>query len=72
LRTGQVYGGAVSPPDFIDYRARTTVFEHFAAYTPVDTILVESGQADRVPTAAVSARFFWHRTSKSRSRRLWS
>src|SRR5215472_4396609 len=24
LHTGQVFGGAISPPDFIDYRARTT------------------------------------------------
>jgi predicted permease len=58
LRTGQVYGGAISPPDFIDYRSRATIFEHLAAYTPIDTILAGNGQADRVPSTAVSAGFF--------------
>src|SRR5215472_13532884 len=58
LHTGQVFGGAISPPDFIDYRARTTVFEHLAAYTPIDNIVAGNGHADRVPSAAVSAGFF--------------
>ncbi len=58
LRTGQPYGGAISPPDFLDYRRRSTVFEHLAAFLPIDTTVAGSGEAERVPSAAVSAGFF--------------
>ena len=58
LRTGQLYGGAISPPDFLDYRARSTAFEHLAAFLPIDSTVAGSGKAERVSSAAVSAGFF--------------
>ena len=29
-RTGQAFGGAISPPDFVDYRKQNTVFENLS------------------------------------------
>jgi putative ABC transport system permease protein len=58
LHTGQLYGGAISPPDFNDYRTRNTVFEHLAAFLPLDTTLTGRGEAERVPSASVSGGFF--------------
>ena len=58
LRTGRAFGGAISPPDFVDYRARSTAFEHLAAFIPMDSTLAGNGEPDRVSSAAVSAGFF--------------
>ena len=58
LHTGQLSGGAISPPDFQDYRARATAFDHLAAFLPMDSTLTGSGQAERVPSSAVSGGFF--------------
>ena len=57
-RTGQSYPGALSAPDFLDYRRQSTVFEHLAAFLQVNVTLSDSGEAERVPTAAVSSDFF--------------
>jgi putative ABC transport system permease protein len=57
-RTGQSYPGALSAPDFLDYRQQSTVFEHLAAFLQVNVTLSGSGEAERVPTAAVSSGFF--------------
>jgi putative ABC transport system permease protein len=58
LRTGQVFGGAISAPDFLDYRARSAAFEHLAAFMRIDSALTGSGEPERVPLALVSAGFF--------------
>jgi len=58
LHTGRVYAGAISPPDFVDYRTRSTVFEHLAAFISGDSTLTGSGEAERIPSAAVSSGFF--------------
>jgi len=57
-RTGQAFGGAISPPDFVDYRKQNTVFAHLSAFLQLDLTLTGSGEAERVPAAAVSAGFF--------------
>ena len=57
-RTGQAFGGAISPPDFVDYRKQNTVFAHLSAFTQIDLTLTGSGAAERVPAAGVSAGFF--------------
>jgi putative ABC transport system permease protein len=57
-RTGQAYPGAISPPDFLDYRRDATVFEHLSAYMRINVTLAGSGDAERVPAAAVSSGFF--------------
>ncbi len=57
-RTGQPFGGAISPPDFVDYRKQNTVFAHLSAVAQLDLTLTGSGEAERVPAAGVSAGFF--------------
>jgi hypothetical protein len=53
---------ATSPPDFLDYRARTTTFEaleaSFAHSGRVPTTLTGSGEPARLHSAAVSAGYF--------------
>jgi putative ABC transport system permease protein len=56
-RTGHPFG-AISPPDFVDYRKQNTVFAYLSAFMPLDLTLTGSGNAERVPAAAVSAGFF--------------
>ena len=57
-RTGQAFGGAISPPDFVDYRKQNTVFENLSAFTQIDLTLTGSGEAERLNAAGVSAGFF--------------
>ena len=57
-RTGQAFGGAISPPDFVDYRKQSTVFAPLSAFAQMDLTLAGTGQAERVPAAGVSAGFF--------------
>ncbi len=56
-RTGEVYGGAISPPDFVDYRKQSKSFENLSAFLSLDLTL-NGGQAERVSAAGVSAGFF--------------
>ncbi|MGA2593654.1 MAG: ABC transporter permease [Bryobacteraceae bacterium] len=58
VRTGTPFRGAISPPDFVDYRKQTTVFEHLSAFLQMNLTLTGSGEAERVPAAGVSAGFF--------------
>ncbi|MGA2581065.1 MAG: ABC transporter permease [Bryobacteraceae bacterium] len=57
-RSTQAFGGAISPPDFVDYRKQITVFAHLSAFAQIDLTLTGSGEAERVPAAGVSAGFF--------------
>ncbi len=56
-RTGQAYGGAISPPDFVDYRKQSKSFENLSAFMSLDLTL-NGAQAERVEAAGVSAGFF--------------
>jgi putative ABC transport system permease protein len=51
-------GGAVSPPDFTDWRRENTVFAELAAYDNDSFALTGSGAAEQVPTAEVTGGFF--------------
>jgi len=55
-RTGQTFPGAISPPDFVDYRRQSTAFD-LAAFLTADLTL-NGEQAERVSASAVSAGFF--------------
>ena len=57
-RTGETVGGAISPPDFVDYRRQNTVFAHLSAFAQLDVTLTGSGDAERRPRASrrVSSR----------------
>src|SRR5258708_2115389 len=57
-QTGIPFRGAISPPDFVDYRKQSTVFEHLSAFAPLDLTVTGSGQAERIPSAGVSSGFF--------------
>jgi putative ABC transport system permease protein len=61
-RTGQSYPGAISPPDFLDYRMQSTAFEHLCAYLRMNITLsgsgAGSGEAERIPAAGISSGFF--------------
>ena len=49
---------SVSPPDFLDYRARQTVFSSFAARTFGAAVLDEGGEPERVLESTTTANFF--------------
>src|SRR6185503_13939553 len=50
---------AVSPPDFLDYRERNTVFESFAAQRLVGTSTITGdGEPERLSSTAVTANYF--------------
>ncbi|MGI8655948.1 MAG: ABC transporter permease [Pyrinomonadaceae bacterium] len=51
-------GGAISPPDFLDYREQAHAFERFAAFQPLSFTLTGEGEPERVTSARVSAGFF--------------
>lgn len=52
-------GGAVSPPDFLDFREQNQVFERLAAVQPLALTLTNDGaESERVASARVSAGFF--------------
>jgi putative ABC transport system permease protein len=59
---GSFKGGdeaSISPPDFLDYRARQTVFSSFAARTVFGSaVLGGSGEPERVPASIATANFF--------------
>ena len=57
-RTGQPFTGSISPPDFVDYRKQSTVFDGLSAFMHLDLTLTGSGETERLPAAAVSAGFF--------------
>jgi putative ABC transport system permease protein len=58
LRDG-TKGGSISPPDFLDYRERNHVFEHFAAFQTLSfTITDEASEPERITSARVSSDFF--------------
>ena len=52
------YGGAISPPDFVEHRQQNTVFANLSALAQIDLTLTGSGGAERLPAAGVSAGFF--------------
>jgi putative ABC transport system permease protein len=50
---------SISPPDFLDYRARNTVFASFAAHVISSSAsLAGDGDAEQVPSGTVTANFF--------------
>ena len=52
-------GGALSPPDFLDYREQGRSFERMAAYqTASVTLTAEGGDSERINVARASANFF--------------
>jgi putative ABC transport system permease protein len=57
LKTGE-QGGSISPPDFLDYREQSRVFEHFAATQSMSFTLTGDAEPERVLGARVSADFF--------------
>ena len=59
---GEFRGGnqaSISPPDFLDYRERQTVFSSFAARTVFGSAVISGGdQPERVPRSIATANFF--------------
>ena len=59
---GSFKGGdeaSISPPDFLDYRARQTVFSSLAARSFFGSaVLGGSGEPERVPASIATANFF--------------
>ena len=49
---------SISALDFLDYRARTRSFSSFAARTFFGTVVLSSGEPERITAPAVSANFF--------------
>ncbi len=50
---------AISPPDFLDYRAANTVFSSFAAQQLVgQAVITGGGEPERVTSTAVTANYF--------------
>src|SRR5262245_33043199 len=51
---------SVSPPDYLDYRAQNTTFEHFAATFTVPSFvsLTGSGEPERLEARGVTGNFF--------------
>ncbi|HLJ48895.1 MAG TPA: ABC transporter permease [Bryobacteraceae bacterium] len=57
-RTGEEFHGAISPPDFVDYRKQNSVFEQLSAFTPMDLNLTGGVEPERIAAVGVSAGFF--------------
>ncbi len=58
---GSFSGGdeaAISPPDFLDYRAANTVFSSFAGRVGGNTMISGDGDPERVATWAITSNFF--------------
>jgi predicted permease len=55
---GTVTDGAVSPPDFVDYRTQVGSFDHFSAFHDQLANLTADGNAQQIEGAIVSAGFF--------------
>jgi putative ABC transport system permease protein len=51
-------GGAVSPPDFTDWRRDNAVFTELAAYDNDSLALTGNGAAEQIPTGEVTGGFF--------------
>jgi putative ABC transport system permease protein len=51
-------GGAVSPPDYTDWRRDNSVFSELAAYDNDSYALTGQGAADQIPTGEVTGGFF--------------
>jgi putative ABC transport system permease protein len=49
---------SVSYPDYLDWRARQTVFENMSAHLPAGGVITGAGEPDRVLGRFVSASFF--------------
>ena len=50
---------SISPPDFLDYRERQTVFSSLAARTPFGSAVISGGdRPERVPASIATANFF--------------
>ena len=54
----QRIGGAVSPPDFTDWRHDNSVFTELAAYDSDSLALTGNGAAEQIPTGEVTGGFF--------------
>ena len=50
--------GQVTGPNFLDWRAQNTVFEHLAAFKRTNVNLTLADQAERIDLAQTSANFF--------------
>src|SRR5688500_7130712 len=50
--------GQVTAPNFLDWRAQNTVFEHLAAIKRTNVNLTLADQAERIELAQTSANFF--------------
>src|SRR5689334_7259464 len=50
--------GQVTGPNFLDWRAQNTVFEHLAAIRTTNANLTLADQAERIDLAQTSANFF--------------
>src|SRR5215218_8265400 len=58
LRDGS-HGGSISPPDFLDYREQTHVFERLSTFMPFSFTVTGDGSAsERISGALVSHGFF--------------
>ena len=58
-RVGGVERRGNSYPDHVDWHARATTFDEMAAYTTLNSTLVQgSDEPERIPTEAVSAPYF--------------
>jgi len=57
-RSGQATQGAMSAPDFLDFRRDGTRFQPLSAFMPVNVTLTGPAGAERIPAAAVSSGFF--------------
>jgi putative ABC transport system permease protein len=62
----------VTSPNFLDWRAQNTVFEHLAAIRWRQSNLAGEGQAERVEGAITSANFFEVFGAQARAGRLFS
>lgn len=58
IRNPDGMGGAVSPPDFTDWRRDNAVFSELAAYDNDSYALTGAGAAEQLPTAEVTGGFF--------------
>ena len=58
LTTGQIFGGSVSPPDFVDYRDRQQSFERLAASASWEASLTGGAEPERVKSSRVTEGYF--------------
>jgi len=58
LKEPERIGGAVSPPDFTDWRHDNSAFAELAAYDNDSLALTGNGAAEQIPTGKVTGGFF--------------